>query len=215
MRELEKKTGAAIVYEADVDYKDWEAGQNIEPFTIGDLSIAPVWSSEEADIRIDPSVVFGSGFHPTTRMCLESLQLLTGRYQIDSAVDLGCGTGLLAIVAVRLGILQVTAVDYNRLACEVARQNSRRNKVAMAIQQGDLFKNLPDEQSDLLVANLHCELFEHLMNDGRFWKHRYFILSGFRASQEEKLLPLLPTDRVHFLDRGRSEHWAVWLLKAD
>lgn len=209
-------TGAKIIYQADLSYEDWEAGQKIEPFSIGDLSIAPIWDNSPADILLDPSVVFGSGFHPSTRLCLEALlkYLDTPEIQINSALDLGCGTGLLSIAAAKQGVGQITAVDHNPMACEVARQNVRRNDVQdnITVQQADLRSGIPDTNVDLVIANLYRELLEKLLMTPSFWQASCYILAGFIPGMEPGLLAALPRHKVRFLERCRQDRWCLWVL---
>jgi ribosomal protein L11 methyltransferase len=144
-----------------MDYKDWEMGREVVPFTIGPLTVAPVWNEDHADIRIDPSVVFGNGFHPSTRLCLETLVNYSSDLESGfSGLDLGCGTGLLSIGAALLGASSFVAIDNNSLACEVTRQNTVYNNVQKTIEvrQLDLRNGLPDTEVDIVLANLHHSL---------------------------------------------------------
>lgn len=209
-------TGSKIIYQADLSYDDWEAGQKIESFTVGDLSIAPVWENTSADIVLDPGVIFGSGFHPSTRLCLEALlkYLNTPEIEIKSALDLGCGTGLLSIAAAKQGVEKITAVDHNPLACEVARQNVNRNNVqdSITVQQADLRAGIPDTKIDLVIANLYRELLEKLLKTPSFWQASYYILAGFIPGMEQDLLAALPQHEVTFLERRRQDRWCLWVL---
>jgi ribosomal protein L11 methyltransferase len=65
VQELCRQNSCRLFYQADLDYDDWEMGRAVVPFTVGPLTVAPLWASESADIKIDPSVVFGNGFHPS------------------------------------------------------------------------------------------------------------------------------------------------------
>ena len=212
-----KESGAQVIYEADLDYADWEAGREIIPFTVGDLTVAPVWEAQAADIRLDPSVIFGSGFHPTTRLCLTALlkQLDAKERPITSALDLGCGTGLLAIAAAKKGVARVTAVDNNPLACQVARANAALNGVAdrVTVKQRDLRRQPPATGGfDVVMANLYKGLMTELFSQEGFWQAPLHILSGFIPAMEEDLLRALPAERVRFLDRQRAERWCLWVL---
>ncbi len=215
MEELGRRTGARLIYAAAVDYQDWEAGVEPTPFTAGGLRIAPVWDAAGADLALDPSVVFGSGFHPSTRLCIEALALAVDTFQPASMADLGTGTGVLALCGARLGIERVTAVDANRLACRVAAANVRRNGLAdrITVERCDLLHAYPAAGADLLVANLHRELLEHLFARPEFVGHKYFILAGFRVGQEEALLAALPAADIAFVDRWRSDDWCLWILR--
>lgn len=212
-----RESGARVIYQADLDYTDWEAGRAIAAFTVKDLTVAPVWDPTAAEIRLDPSVIFGSGFHPTTRLCLTGLlqSLATPEIAIHSALDLGCGTGLLAIAAAKRGIQHVTAMDHNRLACQVAQANAALNGVAsrVRVEQVDLRVNPPPAAGhDLVMANLYKGLMAELFQRESFWQARYYILSGFIPAMEEELLQMLPIERLRFLDRRQEERWCLWVL---
>lgn len=215
--EICKKYSCNIVYQADMGYKDWEAGQEISAFTAGDVTVAPVWQDVQADIRLDPSVIFGTGFHPTTRVCLELLlkYCTTPEIKIDSVLDLGTGTGLLGIAAAMHGATKVTVVDNNPLACQVALANTKLNNVnnSIDVRQLDLRTDLPDTGNfDLVVANLYKGLLEELFETPKFWQAGLYILSGFIHSMEEELLAAFPTESLRFLERGRADKWCVWVL---
>ncbi len=217
VQEICEQSGATVIYEADLDYTDWEAGREIGPFTVEDVTVAPVWSKTEADILLDPSVIFGSGFHPSTHLCLEGLlkYLKTPEIKINSALDLGCGTGLLAIAAALQGVERITAIDNNRLACEVALANVERNNVQnlVQVQERDLRANPPQTQGvDLVMANLYKGLMIELFENPDFWQAKFYLLSGFIIPMEEDLLAALPMDKVRFLDRMRHEKWCFWAL---
>ncbi|BCO08333.1 hypothetical protein GF1_07090 [Desulfolithobacter dissulfuricans] len=222
VREICARTGASLVYEADLDYRDWEAGVEITSFSTRTLTVRPVWEEGgerqgSREIILDPSVIFGSGFHATTRLCLETLELVlleSGR-RIRSMLDLGTGTGLLAIAAARLGVEQVVAIDNNPFACEVARQNVRLNgcEDRVRVQQMDLMAGLPDTGCDLVVTNLYKGLLVRLFEDPVFWRGSMYMVSGFIAGMEADLLAALPAGTVQMLHRGSREQWRLWLLQ--
>jgi len=216
IEELCAMSGARLIYEADLDYADWEAGREIGPFTVGGLTVAPVWEEGAADIRLDPSVIFGSGFHPSTRLCLEALVKYAASPEIilNTALDLGCGTGLLAIAAARLGIGQITACDHNPLACEVAKTNCLGNGVEnrVTVRECDLRHGCPDTGVDLVMANLYKGLMLELFARPEFWRARLYLISGFIPGMEEELLAALPEKGLTLLERNRSERWCGWVL---
>jgi ribosomal protein L11 methyltransferase len=206
-----------LVYHADLDYCDWEAGQHISSFTVSGVTVSPVWERGSADIRLDPSVIFGSGFHPTTRVCLETVinYMQSPEVAIKTMLDLGTGTGLLSIAAARFGAEKITAVDNNPLACELARANCRLNKVdeQIDIRQVDLRKVKPQTSGyNLVVANLYRGLLEQLFQTPSFWEADLYIMSGFMQSMEADLLAELPVKQIRFLDRKRSDKWCIWVL---
>jgi len=117
---------------------DWVAltQRQFEPLRVGKrLWIVPTWHAPPdpgaLNLVLDPGVAFGTGSHPTTRLCLEWLEDHVGR--ADRVLDYGCGSGILAIAALRLGALAAIAVDIDPLALEAARYNARRNAVALEV----------------------------------------------------------------------------------
>lgn len=206
-----------LIYQADLPYRDWEASQDITGFNIDSLRIAPVWDNGPADIRIDPSVIFGSGFHPTTRICLELLlkYITTPETNIKKVLDLGSGTGLLSITAAYKGAEKISAIDNNNLACQVAEKNCRLNGVEdrVKVLQQDLQKQSPvTGDSDLIIANLYQGLLKNLFDTPSFWDGGLYIVSGFIQPMEAELLAALPSSRLRFLERKRKEKWCVWVL---
>jgi ribosomal protein L11 methyltransferase len=220
-----RKYGATVVYQADLDYRDWEAGVDITTFTTKTLQIRPVWEQEGkayadgqwTDILLDPSVIFGSGFHATTRLCLETMELLflESGMPVNSVLDLGTGTGLLAIAAAKLGAERVTALDNNPLAIQVAERNVKLNNCddVVDVRQFDLLAGLPDMNYDLVITNLYKGLLLKLFNDNRFWHPGLYLVSGFIPGMEADLLTALPADAIQMLHRGNADKWRLWLLQ--
>lgn len=226
VRDICNRSGAQVIYRADLDYRDWEAGVTIASFTTKNLSVRPVWEErasapgekERPEIILDPSVVFGSGFHPTTRSCLETLELLMleSGCSIRSVADLGTGTGLLGIAAAKLGAEHVAAYDNNPLACEVAQNNIVRNNCSsqVSVTKQDLSKALPDlGEFDLVVANLYKDLLIRFFVEPGFWKADMYIISGIIPAMEENLLAAMPKNGVRFLHRRKNEIWRLWVLR--
>lgn len=125
-----------------------------DPIRITDrLWIVPSWheapDANAINIELDPGMAFGTGSHPTTRLCLEWLCDAVGPGQ--SVLDYGCGSGILGIAAVRLGAADVLGVDIDEKALEAAADNARRNKVQMRLQHSG---QALDERFDVVVANI-------------------------------------------------------------
>ncbi|MGH2896253.1 MAG: 50S ribosomal protein L11 methyltransferase [Solirubrobacteraceae bacterium] len=110
------------------------------PLVIGDrLTVRPPWEppgDTALDVVVDPGQAFGTGSHATTRLCLE-LMLDLDRDR-GSFVDVGCGSGVLAIVAAKLGFAPVIALDYDRAATAATRENAARNAVELDVRDFDM-----------------------------------------------------------------------------
>ncbi len=106
-------------------------------------------------IRVDPGRAFGTGAHESTRLCLQTLGTLAPSLGKEPrTLDLGCGTGILGIAAIRIADAKVTACDFDPLAIAVARKHARLNRVNLKLLQMDGCRSLRPAQFDLVLANL-------------------------------------------------------------
>lgn len=176
-------------------YDDWH-GETLAPFRAGRFFITHPWDKirknsdkrpDDFHITLDPGVVFGTGAHATTYNCLEALELAFSSSKIQSAFDLGTGTGVLAIAAARLGCKKILAVDRNLLAARTAEKNVQLNNATekvMVIQgSAEIFIDNP---ADLVIANIHFDVMKNLLNSEGFWSKKWFILSGLLRSQAKE-----------------------------
>ena len=142
-----------------VNDADWATAwrEGYEPIRVGRLTIVPSWLEVPPDaevvIRLDPGMAFGTGLHPTTRACLEMLQRLDPLP--EAVLDVGCGSGILGLAALRLGAARVVGYDTDPLAVEATRANAAANDLGsrFEVRRG----TLPDEAAErfgLVTANL-------------------------------------------------------------
>lgn len=153
--------GAAEVRLNEVPDEDWSEiwKQHFKPRRVGRrVVVVPSWenfeaSEEDVVIRLDPGQAFGTGEHPTTRLCIE---LLEG-FDVGgkTVLDIGCGSGILAIAAAKLGAMIVTAIDVDSSAVEISRENARANNVLLDLHQGEGFgESSRDRKWDLVLSNI-------------------------------------------------------------
>ncbi len=191
-------------------------GQTIDPYYVDSLCVVPPWNrmdpQENKDIKeviLDPGVVFGTGRHQTTEDCLSLIHRLCTQKKIDSVLDIGTGTGLLALGAAALGCRRVLACDFNLLAVKTCLNNIRLNRFqdrVLAFQaRGEDVMDLP---CDLLVANIHYDVMRLLIQAPGFLKADYFILSGLLISQARKVMDELKQMPVHIMERRCPD--GVW-----
>ena len=129
------------------------------PARIGPLWIGPPWERAEGDlaVTIDPGRAFGTGAHPTTRLCLELLL----EVQPTSLLDVGCGSGVLALAAARLGFDPVVALDHDPAAVEAATRNAEANALTLDMRAADaLSAELP--AAAVTVANVTGDIIRRL-----------------------------------------------------
>jgi ribosomal protein L11 methyltransferase len=139
---------------------------DFEPLTIGTrLFVCAPWVDERPPDRIavviKPGMAFGTGQHATTRMCLELAEDIALGRPLSSAVDLGCGSGVLAIALAMLGVPRVLAVDSDPLALEATSYNAEENGVGAAVATATELPQLSGS-TDLMVANLFISLLAEL-----------------------------------------------------
>ena len=168
------------------------------PVRAGGLWLGPPWidaPQDEHAVVVDPGRAFGTGAHPTTRACIEALS----RLERGSMLDAGCGSGVVAVAAVRLGFDPVRAVDLDEVAIEVAVETVRSNGVDVHVSRADvLLDDLPD--ADVLVANIELAVVERLLERAQ---SRIAVTSGYFASDRPRSTRWEPVDRVEL------EGWAA------
>jgi ribosomal protein L11 methyltransferase len=182
------------------------------PLVLGDrLTVRPPWEppgETTLDIVIDPGRAFGTGAHATTRLCLELMLELA---PAGSLIDLGCGSGVLAIAAAKLGFEPVTALDYDMASIEATTANAAANGVAVSARPFDLrTERLP--QARTVVANLLAPLLLELSARIEHVPQR-LIASGILVGETDRVSDALRSSGL--AERHRLTHgdWAALLLE--
>lgn len=175
-----------------VPEQDWVrlTQAQFDPIRITDrLWIVPSWHAaprpDAVNIELDPGLAFGTGSHPTTRLCL--LWLADHLHGGETLLDYGCGSGILAIAAARLGAARVVGVDIDPQAVTAARDNALRNHVQAEFCLPD---DLPSMQADILVANILTNPLRALapLLAGRVRPGGQIVLSGILEAQAEEVI---------------------------
>ena len=183
--------GLELLDETTMRYEQWQGGR-IGTMTVAGFTLVPPWENPPAPetprvIVLDPGLVFGNGLHPTTRDCLAAIDLATRDRAPRGAVDLGTGTGVLAIALARCGIGQVLAVDNNPLCARTAAHNVRRNGLQdrVLVVQGRAEAHAG--AADLMVANIHFEVMKRLLKAAHLRPGRLLVLSGLLRSEAREV----------------------------
>jgi hypothetical protein len=169
-------------------------------------------------VYIDPGLAFGYGGHPTTKACLGFLlRIMDPRNPSPPTtfLDLGCGTGVLALAALRLGGANALGVDYSRLAAECAQRNARLNCLeGRAVFEYGLAGDRAGHPAEVLMANVPYAVHLDLIEKGGYAGRRYLILSGLLPSEADALKDRL-REALDFkeLDNHRDDRWSSWLLE--
>jgi len=198
-------------------YEQW-LGEIFTTFEHGKFRVIPPWEEtndslkakgDKLDILLDPGLVFGTGTHPTTRDCLEALQLAACSSAFSTVLDLGTGTGLLALAAAKLGGKGVVAADLNLLAARTADRNVRLNHLqnrVIAVQ--GRAEDMIACPADLVIANIHYNVMRRLVNDSGFFTKKSFILSGLLRSEIKDIIDILARHQVKIIEQWT--HGGIW-----
>jgi ribosomal protein L11 methyltransferase len=174
--------------------KDWvrESQNNFQPLKFGKkLWICPSWQKipEIADVvvSLDPGLAFGTGTHPTTALCLEWLENHVNPQNL--VIDYGCGSGILGIAALKLGAKQVWAIDNDPQALAATRENGQRNQIDETMLVTALPNQLPNWQTDILIANILAQPLIDLASTLASLTKPFgkLVLSGILCDQIEKV----------------------------
>ena len=228
LRMTELKSSASLdmgtldIGTANVHDEDWSEvwKKFYKPFRAGNhLVVKPTWELYDAQpgdkvIEIDPGMAFGSGTHETTGMCMELLEeALKGGERV---IDVGTGSGILAIGAALLGAREVTAIDIDPMAVKVARENIVHNGLQDKITalEGNLLDHL-DVTCELCVANIIADvicMFAAPLND-HIVPGGLFICSGIIKEREQDVVDALTAADYTILDIRRTGEWVAMLSR--
>lgn len=204
-----------------VDEADWaEAWKAHFPvMRIGrHLVIRPSWRRHRARaddlvLALDPGMAFGTGLHPTTRLCLVALEALADRGSVRDAhvLDVGCGSGILAIAACRLGAASGLGVDLDPIAVEATVANARRNRLTRRIRA--VLGSIPTGEPpvDLVLANLIASVLVSLAADLATSLRRggSLLASGIFIDREAEVVAALASAGLEVAGRWAEEDWVA------
>lgn len=190
-------------------------------FLTPEVVIRPSWEEyapqgTEKVVTLDPGMAFGTGQHDTTRFCAELICDLSRLIKAPSLIDVGCGSGILSIIAKKMGFAKVTGFDLDPAAVETSLENLARNPDVGDIHffktSGEL-KNLSIDPAHVVVSNIIaetlCELKQDLLNLVK--KEGFLILSGI-MSQREDMVKSAFAD-LHLVQEKKSNDWHAYLYR--
>ena len=211
--ELEEKSlGNSKIEEKDDE--DWANNwkKYYKPLEIGDsLAIVPEWEEYESNrkiIKINPGMAFGTGTHESTYMCLELLEKYVN--EGDEIFDIGCGSGILAIAALKLGAKRALAIDIDDKCIDASHENAKLNNVEdkMEIKKGNRL-DVVKGRADLIVSNIIAEIIvdeiknlKNHMDPGGI-----FITSGIIKERRQMVMDALVENNFEIIDEIEKNNW--------
>ena len=216
--------GSLEINTVNVHDEDWSEvwKKFYKPFRAGKrLGVKPTWElydAKENDLvmEIDPGMAFGSGTHETTGMCLELLEDVMLKQPVETVIDVGTGSGILAIGAAMLGAKDVLAIDIDPTAVKVAKENVEHNNLQNVIRavEGNLLEST-DGVCQVCVANIIADvicmfakpLTPHIVEGG------LFICSGIIKEREQDVVNALTEANYTILEIRRKGEWVAILSR--
>lgn len=205
--------------ELKIDDQDWVSlTQNqFEPIQIGErIWIVPSWHEKPSSpnaicLAVDPGLAFGTGSHPTTRLCLEWLEQFSQKTSLSekTLLDYGCGSGILAIAAKKLGFKEVFGTDIDTQAIEAARANAEQNETVIKFQlPDDIDRSIGQQQFDVVIANILANPLQVLAPAlvARVRDGGQLVLSGILDRQAQQVIETY-RNSIHLTIWRESEGW--------
>jgi ribosomal protein L11 methyltransferase len=205
----------------EVDDADWTDAwkEHYVAQRIGRVLIVPSWAADEprdgeVAIALDPGMAFGTGLHPTTRGCLQLLQEVTP--MPERVLDVGCGSGILSLAALRLGAERVVAIDTDPLAIDATRANAERNGLSDRVEtRAGTLDPVPEERFALILANLVAavlvelapRLAAHLEAGGSL------LASGIIEPRADDVIAAMGAVGLGVVQRRDDSEWASLALE--
>jgi ribosomal protein L11 methyltransferase len=200
--------------------------QHYHPIPVGKhLLILPAWlktpKGGRIPIRIDPGMAFGTGTHPTTQLCLALAEALltpmAGKPGLK-VIDIGCGSGILSIAALKLGTEMALGVDIDSDAVTASRENAKINGISEQFELGIgsiaevLAGNFGFKQAQLVFANILAPVLVRLLNEGLgevTIQEGYLILSGILADQSPDVEAALKAQGLRLVEKRQMGDWVA------
>ena len=213
-----------------IDEEDWSSSWKAhwQPTEIGDrLCVYPAWieppsESDRITLRLDPGVAFGTGAHPTTQLCLESLEMRVTPEQNLVLADIGCGSGILSIAAVLLGAQKIHGVDNDELAVAAARSNRHLNQIHpdnLVINHGSVHElsQLLAEPVDGVVCNILAEVIVDLLPQFSplVKPNGWAILSGIMLEQSQAVATTLEQTGWTIAALWKRQDWCCFQVRKE
>ena len=221
----ERLTAEKIPFEAGstgVDDSDWNENwkKYFHPIEIGEkLAVVPSWENYENKqnrtvLNIDPGAAFGTGTHATTSLCLELLQ---GFVCEDSRMlDIGCGSGILALSSVLLGAECAFGVDIDAQSVKTARENAQINKIddKVSFEVGDLTEVVSGKY-DIICANIVADVVIRLLPDAKEFMtdNGRLIISGIIDLRKDDVLKAVGENGFKVADEKYKDNWCAFVLQ--
>jgi ribosomal protein L11 methyltransferase len=220
------EVGSGQITSSETEDLDWINNwkKYFSSFTIGDILIKPTWEElKETDqdkllIEIDPGISFGTGKHETTQLCIRQLMKYINEEEHPKVLDVGCGSGILSIVALKLGAREVVGTDLDADCMTSTRENMAVNHldeslgsfyVGNLIDDVELQHTVGDEAYDIVVANILADVIIPMapVIPARLKQGGYFITSGIIDFKEDEVRAAIEGAGLTVVEVNHQGEW--------
>jgi len=207
-----------------LEEEDWENGwkKYFKPLPIGEsVVVAPAWEEYtpkegERVITLDSGMAFGTGSHETTKMCVEYIEkyLRNG----DSVLDIGTGSGILAICAGLFGAGSIDAIDIDELSVKIAAENAALNNMEklISVRHGDLLTGVT-KKYDFITANIVADVISGLLPDVKNFLNDdgYLLISGIILERAPEIAEIADREGYKTVEMKTEKDWCAFVLRKD
>lgn len=187
------------------------------------IAVVPSWieyqpKPEEITITLDPGCAFGTGTHQTTQLCMKAIEKYM--HKGDSVADIGTGTGILSICAIKFGASSAYGCDIDDTVIDVCIENAEKNEMPVSSSQGKLTFEINtadkiNEKFDFVCANILHNVLSEIMGDLKniMKPHAKMVLSGILDEKKQVVLDAIEREKLHIIETLHQDQWTAFVVE--
>ncbi|MBR4949675.1 MAG: 50S ribosomal protein L11 methyltransferase [Clostridia bacterium] len=207
----------------NLNEEDWANNwkKYYKPIEVSDIAVVPLWEDYKNEknrivVKMDPGMAFGTGTHETTRLCLEFLQQCVKKD--DSILDVGTGSGILSISALKYGAKDAYGIDIDENSVKIAKENADYNGVGenfIAERKNILEEKIPPKKYNVIFANIVADVIIAMLSDIKEYmnENTYLILSGIIDTREDDVINAVKEKGFSLQERITENGWVALKVK--
>lgn len=202
--------------------KKWKEKWTVTHVT-DNIAVVPSWieyqsKPEEITITLDPGCAFGTGTHQTTQLCMKAIEKYM--HKGDSVADIGTGTGILSICAMKFGASSAYGCDIDDTVIDVCIENAEKNEMPVSSSQGKLTFEINtadkiNEKFDFVCANILHNVLSEIMGDLKniMKPHAKMVLSGILDEKKQVVLDAIEREKLHIIEALHQDQWTAFVVE--